>query len=270
MGLGIDALTERDVVREVEESVATGRGGRILTPNLDQLRRVRRAPELRRHFSSSEVVVADGKPLVWASRMRGTPLPERVAGSSLLWSLCRLAAASHTSIFLLGGNPGTADLAAARLTERFPDLEVAGTLSPRSGFERDPAEVERIVERVASAKPGLVFVGLGFPKQEDLIERLHPRLPSAWLVACGAAIAFAAGEFKRAPVWLQRVGLEWAHRLAQEPRRLFRRYIVEGLPFAPRLFAWSLLTRADAKQLTTERLSSSGPVESSELGDRGS
>jgi len=137
---------------------------------------------------------------------------------------------------MLGGNPGVAEQAAGKLVEINPDLRVAGTLCPPVGFERDPGWRERIVQMLRNTKPGIVFVALGFPKQERLIAELRAELPSAWFIGCGAALSFVAGEFERAPRLIQRAGLEWLHRLVQEPRRLTRRYLVEGFPFTAMLF----------------------------------
>ena len=165
-----------------------------------------------------------------------------MAGASLIFSLSEAAAASGKSVYLLGGEPGVPARAAAALGRRYPGLLVAGVHSPPFGFEREPGEVEAIAARLARAKPDIVFVGLGFPKQERLIAAVAPGLPGAWFIGCGAAIPFAAGTLPRAPHWMQRLGLEWVHRLASEPRRLFRRYLTDDVPFALRLLVTSALT----------------------------
>ena len=177
------------------------------------------------------------------SRLRGTPVPERVAGSVLISSLCRAAAEDGRSVFLLGGDEGTAELAAKRLQARCPGLGVTGTYCPPVGFEKDQAEMERVTRAVCEVQPDIVFVGLGFPKQERLIRKLRPYLPQAWYMGVGISFSYLSGRVKHAPVWMRRVGLEWAFRLAQEPRRLFKRYIVRGVPFAMWLFAHVLWQR---------------------------
>ncbi len=242
-GVGFDRLTEATLVERVRSDLAAGRGGRIVTPNIDILRQARRDPRAREHVRTAHCVVADGAPLVWASRLRGTALPERVAGANLIWSLSAACAADGRSVYLLGGAPGVADRAARVLTDRFPGLRVAGTSCPPFGFEHDPAALQRIRADVSDAAPDLVYVGLGFPKQENLIAQLAPDLPGSWFVGCGGAIAFAAGEQRRAPRWMQRSGLEWLHRLRCEPVRLFRRYLVHDAPFALWLLTTSLLRR---------------------------
>lgn len=242
-GIEFDPISESEVVTLVLAELAAGRGGRIVTPNVDILRRALREREAREHVESSTVVVADGKPLIWASRLAGRPLPARVPGSDLIWSLSSGVAARGLSVYLLGGEPGTAELAAVVLADRFPGLTIAGYASPPLGFDTRPDELERVCAEVAAAGPDLVFVGLGFPKQERIIARLHPTLPATWFMGCGAAIGFVAGVHRRAPLWMQRTGLEWLHRLGAEPHRLARRYVVHGVPFAARLLASSALAR---------------------------
>ncbi len=220
-----------------------GEGGRIVTPNIDILRIVSRCEEARRLVVSSSLILADGMPVVWASRLAGDPLPCRVAGSDLLWALCAAAAAEGRSVYLLGGAGGVPDRAASVLRGRYPDLQIAGTHSPPFGFDASVEGVQAVVAEVREKKPDLVFVGLGFPRQERLIDVLVPELPTTWFVGCGASIDFAAGRLRRAPVWMRRLGLEWTHRLACEPRRLFRRYLINDLPFAIRLLTTSALSR---------------------------
>lgn len=245
-GIGFNPVEETDVAEFLIGELAAGRGGRITTPNLDILRRALREPEAREHIESSTLVVADGKPLIWASHLAGRPLPARVPGSDLIWSLSGALAAHGHSVYLLGGEPGTAALAASSLTRRFPDLEVAGYASPPFGFDAEPDSLDAVCAAVADARPDLVFVGLGFPKQERIIARLRPVLPQSWFMGCGAAIGFVAGVHRRAPRWMQRAGLEWLHRLGAEPRRLMRRYVVSGAPFAAWLLATSVLARFGA------------------------
>ena len=188
-------------------------------------------------------MVADGKPLIWASRIAGTPLPARVCGSDLIWSLSAAMADAGRSVYLLGGEPGTAERAEQVLRDRFPTLKIAGNLSPAFGFDTRPDELAAVCDEVAGAAPDVVFAGFGFPKQERVIARLRPRLPQTWFMGCGAAIGFVAGVHSRAPGWMQEYGLEWVHRLALEPRRLMRRYLVNDVPFAARLLAGSVRTR---------------------------
>jgi N-acetylglucosaminyldiphosphoundecaprenol N-acetyl-beta-D-mannosaminyltransferase len=231
-----DALQADEVVERVRESAVLGRGGRIVTPNVDIVRQIRRDPDAHQHLRAADLVVADGAPLVWASRLSGDPLPERVAGSDLVWSLSRTAAEHGLRLFLLGGSPlaveNTASVAADRLREAYPTLTVAGTCCPPIGFDTNPDLLEELSSRLNACRPDIVFVGLGFPKQEQVISYLADRHPTAWYLGCGAGIDFVAGLRRRAPHWMRRTGLEWLHRLASEPRRLFVRYVVHDVPAA--------------------------------------
>jgi N-acetylglucosaminyldiphosphoundecaprenol N-acetyl-beta-D-mannosaminyltransferase len=243
MGLELDALTERQVLDRIFASLDWGRGGWVITCNLEILRQHAADPALRPLFAEADLVVADGMPLVWASRVARDPVPERVAGSDLIFPLCGMAALGRRSVFFLGGNPGTADAAARVLSRRYPGLEVAGTMCPPWGFEREPARIQEIRGRLREAKPDLVLVCLGAPKQEHLIRLLRHDLPGAWFFGLGISFGFVSGEVRRAPLHLQNLGLEWLHRMAQEPERLVRRYVVDGIPFAARLALHALRRR---------------------------
>ncbi len=220
-----------------------GIGGHIVTVNLDILRRLALDRSFGRLVAGADLSVADGMPLVWASRIAGTPLPERVAGSSLILTLSKGAASAGRGIFLLGGAPGTAGRAAEVLRARFPGLRVAGIFCPAPGFESRPAEMREIRDRLAAAAPDIVYVALGCPKQERLIVRLRDLLPRAWWLGVGISFSYLCGHVHRGPVLMQRLGLEWLHRLLQEPGRLARRYLLEDLPFGIRLLVSSLLSR---------------------------
>lgn len=241
--IAFDPVREDDVVDHVVEALNNGLGGQIITPNVDILRRADREEECRAHIESSSLVVADGAPLIWASRISGQPLPARVPGSDLIWSLSQALGEQGRSVYLLGGEPGTAVQAATVLRARFPRLTIAGELSPPFGFDTSEEQLARICAEVVAAAPDLVFVGLGFPKQERLIARLRPLLPRAWFMGCGAAIGFVAGVHRRAPRWMQRTGLEWVHRLLGEPHRLMRRYLLHDVPFAVQLLSGSVQAR---------------------------
>ncbi|MCW2698986.1 MAG: N-acetylglucosaminyldiphosphoundecaprenol N-acetyl-beta-D-mannosaminyltransferase [Blastococcus sp.] len=245
-GLPIDPLTEEEVVERVRAELRAGRGGWIATPNVDHLRHAARDPRLAELIRTAQLSVADGAPVVWAARLSGRPIPARVTGADLLWSLSAAAAADGRSVYLLGGEPGVPDRAAEALQLAYPTLKIAGTCSPPRGFELDEGELGTCRDAVVNAAPDLVFVGLGFPKQEQIISGFSGLLPSTWWLGCGAALPFAAGDLQRAPSWMRPLGLEWLFRLAHEPRRLFRRYLREDAPFALALLIGALLTRIRA------------------------
>jgi N-acetylglucosaminyldiphosphoundecaprenol N-acetyl-beta-D-mannosaminyltransferase len=242
-GLDFDRLTEEQVVEHIVTASRCGQGGWVATPNIDHCRLIQRDEALRRLVAGASLIVPDGMPLVWAARLRGDPIPERVTGASLIFSLTEAAARHGRSIYLLGGPPGIPQRAGEELRRQFPGLVVAGADAPPLGFDTDPQAIAAVYDRLAAAAPGIVYVGLGFPKQERLITRFAPSLPGTWFIGCGAAIPFAAKALPRAPQWMQRVGLEWAFRLASEPRRLGGRYLLHDLPFAVRLLTTSAADR---------------------------
>jgi len=243
MGVRIDCVTERHVIKRVISSIRDGRGGWIVTPNVDHLRIICQRPELGAMLGEATLMVADGMPLVWASRLQGFGLPERVTGAGLILSMTAAARQAGASIFLMGGEPGDGEAAAAVLRRSNPGLKIAGVISPPLGFENDPLQMAEIGNALHLAKPDLVFSCFGFPKQEFVIHALRHRLPSAWFLGLGGSLAIVSGRTRRAPRWMQNVGMEWLWRLGLEPRRLFHRYIVDDLPFAIRLLANALAQR---------------------------
>jgi N-acetylglucosaminyldiphosphoundecaprenol N-acetyl-beta-D-mannosaminyltransferase len=243
MGLAFDPLTESQCVDAVSSGLEAGQGGWIITANLDHLRRFVHTSEYRELCARADLVVADGRPILWAARAQGTPLPGQVAGSNLIWSISERAAREGRSVYLLGGDPGTAERAARLLTDRFPGLRVAGACCPETGFDRDVHRVSELTTALSETRPDIVYVALGSPKQEQFIARVRDTLPGSWWIGVGISFSFVCGDVRRAPAWMQSLGLEWLHRLAQEPRRLFKRYVVQGIPFAARLLAHAFSRR---------------------------
>ncbi len=171
-------------------------------------------------------------PLLWAAQVRGTPLPERVTGASLVWDLSAAAAQAGYPVFLLGAGPGIAQQAAQRFTACYPGLRIAGTYCPPAGFDTDEEQLSQLATTIRDSAARLVFVALGFPKQERVSARLQRSLPDVWFLGCGGALDMAAGHVERAHPVLQKVGAEWLHRLIKEPRRLAKRYLIDDVPYA--------------------------------------
>jgi N-acetylglucosaminyldiphosphoundecaprenol N-acetyl-beta-D-mannosaminyltransferase len=242
-GVTLHAITEAQCVQHVMHALDEGKGGWIVTPNLDHMRRLVMEAQYRELCAHADLLVADGMPLLWASRAQKTPLPERVAGSNLISSLSAALADRRGRVFLLGGADGTAQEAARALARRHPELVVCGIDNPRVGPELDLETISRLGRRMRWSRPDLVFVALGSPKQERLIHALRSEYDAAWMIGVGISFSFLAGRVKRAPRWMQKLGLEWVHRLGQEPTRLARRYLIDGIPFGIRLLAASAARR---------------------------
>lgn len=241
MDMQIHPLDEAGCVQWIMSSIAALRGGWVITSNLDILRRYRMDRQFRLLAQGASLIVADGMPLVWASALQGARLPGRVTGSNLVSTLSAAAAKHGRSVFLLGGAPGTAAAAALKLRADFPALRIAGTLCPPFGFDTDPVQLDSIQQEIARVAPDIVFVALGCPKQERVIDKLRHSMPAIWWLGIGISFSFLAGHIRRAPTWLQDLGLEWMHRLWQEPRRLARRYLIDGIPFAAYLLSHALM-----------------------------
>ncbi|HTL28829.1 MAG TPA: WecB/TagA/CpsF family glycosyltransferase, partial [Tepidisphaeraceae bacterium] len=189
-GVDLHAITEQICVEYILDHLDAGQGGVVVTPNLDHLYRCVTDVSFGALVAEADLVVADGMPLVWASRVQGTPLPARVAGSDLIWSLSAAAAKRGRTIFMLGGLPGTADAAAKILIERNPELRVVGTHCPPIGFERSERELGVIIDALTTTKPDIIFVALGSPKQEQLIDRIRRTLPNSWWLGVGISFSF--------------------------------------------------------------------------------
>jgi N-acetylglucosaminyldiphosphoundecaprenol N-acetyl-beta-D-mannosaminyltransferase len=248
-GLRFDRLSEAEVVKHIVTESLLAKGGWVFPVNVDVCRQLDMDLTARDLVSTASLIVPDGMPLVWAARLSGQPFPERVTGASLIFSLTEAAASAERSIYLLGGAPGVPDAAGEALASRYPGLKVAGTDSPPLGFDQSEAGLAAVRDRLLECGPDIVYVGMGFPKQEKLIAQLLPVLPSAWFIGCGAAIPFAAGTLTRAPDWMRDSGFEWLHRLASEPQRLVRRYLIHDLPYVARLLISACASRIDRKRL---------------------
>lgn len=245
MGMPLDALTRRQAVGRIVDGLEAGRGGAALTPNLDVLRQYRGSPQLHAAFRDTELLVADGTPLVWASRLQGDPVPERITGSDMLWDAAAVAAERGALMLLAGGRPDVARRAADELARHNPGLRTValpcyvdpGPLAP---------QVAGLVEEVVAAEPAIVLVGLPFAAQVELIGMLRALLPATWFLGVGSCFDLVNGDRPRAPAWLQAMGLEWAHRIVYEPQ-VWRRYVVQGLPFAGRLGLHALRVRVSGR-----------------------
>lgn len=230
-GIAFDNVTMPEALERLTGLVSGGGKHVVTTANVDHVVRLQRDEAFREAYRNASLAVADGMPVVWASRLFGRPLKARVAGSDLMVQVCALAAARGWSVYFLGGKPGVAERAAENLKHRFGGLVVAGCDAPPLGFESDVVENHRAIERVKAARPDILFLALGAPKQEKWVTRHLDALPVKVAVCVGAGVDFAAGILRRAPRWMQRAGLEWVWRLAQEPGRLWRRYLVEDAAF---------------------------------------
>jgi N-acetylglucosaminyldiphosphoundecaprenol N-acetyl-beta-D-mannosaminyltransferase len=227
----IDNLTMAEVLERAEIAITLAVPGQIITANVDQLVGNRWDRETRSIYISAAWVVPDGVPLLWAARFLKTPLQERINGTDLMERICGLAARKGFPVFLLGAPEGTACLAGRRLRERFPGLRVTGEYSPFYGFEDHPPEIAKIRRLLENNKPAVLFVSLGYPKGVRWIARNQAACGIPLAVEVGSSFNYISGRQRRAPRWMQKRGLEWFWRLLHEPRRLWKRYLLDDLPF---------------------------------------
>lgn len=231
-GIGFDMVTmSQATARIVEMARRRDRARYVCTGNLDHLYLAGKDEGFLRAYQDADLVVADGAPVVWLSRMAGRKaLPERVAGSDLFWELARASAERKLRLFFLGGAPGSAVRAAIAAEERHPGTSIVGTYCPPFETFDTGEEQERMIGIVRAARPDVLLVGLGAPKQEKWIAKMKDALGVPVSIGVGGSFEMAAGIKKRAPLAIQKAGLEWLYRFAQEPRRLFERYFVHDLP----------------------------------------
>ena len=222
-GLPLTPMTRGETVAAVSRLIRGGRPSFFITAPTHYAMLAEQLPDLRAINERAAFIVADGKPLVWASRMLGSPLPERVAGSDLIFHLCEEAAREGYRVFLLGGDDGVAEVAAQRLVGLYPGLRMVGTACPPFR-ELSEDEHAALIESIRSASPDLLMAAFTMPRGERWLSTNVEALGVPVVANVGAAIDFAAGRVRRAPRWMQRVGLEWAYRLWLEPRRLAGRY----------------------------------------------
>ncbi len=252
-GVRIHSVDLASAVSLIESAIDGGAQMQIATVNLDFLVRAQRSAELRDVLDRSDLNVADGMPLVWLSRLAGSPLPGRTAGSDLVPLALERLAARKARVFLFGGDRAVALEAARRLDETYPGLVVAGHCEPPfASVDRMPNR--SIIRLIRAARPDVIMVALGNPKQELWIARHRHLLGAGVAIGVGCTLDLIAGRSRRAPAWMQRAGLEWLFRLVQEPGRLFSRYLVDGLWLG--LFAVRALRQRHAGHSLAEQVSS--------------
>jgi N-acetylglucosaminyldiphosphoundecaprenol N-acetyl-beta-D-mannosaminyltransferase len=228
--LSVDSVSFADALERIAALVERGTGGAIFTPNVDHVVKAETDPAFRRAYERADLCLADGTWIVWASRLLGSPLPAKVSGSDLIVPLARYAGQHGWRLSIVGGAPGVAEAAGARMAREF-DVAFVGCDAPAVDMDGSMTAPEETLGRLRAARPDIVLVALGAPKQELWIDRYAERLSPAVAIGIGGSIDFFVGRVRRAPPWVSRMGLEWLYRLAREPRRMWRRYLVEDPRF---------------------------------------
>lgn len=229
----VDNCTLDEALEKIEAFIMDKMNAYVVTPNLDHLVMLERDLQFRKVYEDADLVLVDGKPLIWLAKANKTPIKAKISGSDLFPQIAELCAKKGYKMFFLGAAEGVAQKAAERLEQKYQGLNVVGTYSPPYGFENDQAEIKRIIKQIRRARPDVLIVGFGAPKQEKFIWRYRSILQVPVSLGLGASLDFEAGEKKRAPKWMSDHGFEWLYRMIQEPKRLFKRYFVDGVMIIP-------------------------------------
>lgn len=227
MGCRIDNLSMEETLLTIEGFIRSGQAHQHVVVNVDKLVKAQKDPELRRIINDCALINADGMPVVWASRLLGKPLKERVAGVDLFDALMGRAAEKGWRVYLLGAKEEIVAKVRELYTQRYPQLVFAGH---RNGYWK-PEQEQQVVDDITAARADLLFVAISSPKKEQFLGAYQAQMRIPFAMGVGGTFDVFAGKVKRAPVWMQKCGLEWFYRFLQEPRRMFRRYFIEDMAF---------------------------------------
>lgn len=229
-GVKIDNLSLQESLDYIEKILKGQKSHYIVTPNAAHIVLLQRDKDFKKAYKKASLALPDGMSLVWASRLMKARLKERIAGVDLIFSLCNIAVRKKHLIFLLGTRKETIGKAKNILQQQFPGLQIIGT---QNGYFKNN---QKVIEKINMHQPDILFIGMGFPKQEKWIYKNISQLNVKVAVTIGGAFDLIAGKVKRAPIWMQNWGLEWLWRLIREPRRLWKRYIIGNT-----IFIWIVL-----------------------------
>lgn len=235
MGIYIDSLDTHELIENIFELVESKRPVQIVGVNVDQIVRVNRYETSLKIFKNSRLVFIDGKPIEIMCKLLGHPA-KRITGPDLMEILCQEGAKFRYKIFLLGAGPGVAAKCGEILEQKYPGIQVVGSYSPPFGFEKDKVEMDKINNMLRESTADMLFVGMGSPKQDIFIYENMDKYQIPVSFSMGAALDFIAGNIERAPRWMISCGLEWLHRISQNPKRLWKRYLVDDMAIIPLFF----------------------------------
>ena len=227
MNTEIDNLTMSETLVAIDDLIKKNHNAYVVTPNVDHIVQLEKDSELKAVYENASLILTDGKPLLWIAKMYKTPIKEKISGSDLFPKVCELAAEKEYKMFFLGAAKGVAAKAAENLKRKYKGLNVVGTYSPSFGFEKNEKEIHKIISMIHDAKPQILIVGLGCPKQEKFMYHYCEKLGVPISFGLGASLDFEAGNIKRAPRWMANHGLEWLFRITQDPKRMAKRYLID-------------------------------------------
>lgn len=235
MGCSVDNLNMEETLQVIDGFIRSGQPHQHVVVNVDKIVKAQHDPELRQIINECALINADGMPVVWASRWLGTPLKERVAGVDLFEALMKRAAQTGWRVYLLGARNEVVQGVKSLYEAKYPGLTVAGA---RDGYWK-AGDDEEVAAHIAESRPDILFVAISSPKKEQFLGRYQAQMKVPFAMGVGGTFDVAVGKVKRAPLWMQKSGLEWFYRFLQEPRRMFRRYFIEDMAFFGLLWrAW--------------------------------
>ena len=229
----VDNLTMSEAIEETDKLIRERKHSYVVTPNMDHIVLMEKDELFKEIYDNADLILTDGKPLLWIAKRQGTPIKEKISGSDFFPEMCKLAAKNGYKIYILGAADGVADKAAKNLISKYKGLQIVGTYSPPIGFEKDKKEVSSIIKMINDSGADILAVALGSPKGEKFIYRIYEDIDVALSISIGAAIDFVAGNVKRAPKWMSNAGLEWLYRITQDPGRLIKRYWNDAVSIVP-------------------------------------
>ena len=221
-----------ETLSSIDKMILSGEKSYIVAINVDVVMKIEAEQYLKKITDNADMVLVDGKPLVWISKWHKHPVKAKISGSDLVPLLCEKARDKGYSVFIIGGKDGIADQAKANLEKNLPGINIVGTYAPPFGFEKDKNELEKINTMISNAHPDLLIACFGCPKQEKWIYENYQKYDAKVSVCAGATVDFLAGNVNRAPRWMSEHGLEWFYRFTQEPKRMFKRYFVDDIKVA--------------------------------------
>jgi len=230
-GLNFNNLSFNEALNKITFLIDCNKKIVIFTANVAHITKMHEDPNIRNIYYKADLILNDSQVLYFASRMLGKPLKGKISGSDLLPALCKVASLKGYHIFFLGGRNNSSHYAAEKLKQTYKSVQIVGTISPAFGFEKEAYEVDKIIKEINKIKPQILFIGLGFPKQEVFINEYRDRLNVNLIIGIGASFEFASSIIKRAPKWMQDFALEWLYRLIKEPKRLWKRYLFSNTLF---------------------------------------
>lgn len=218
-----------EAVSAIENMIDSEKKSYVVAINVDVVMKIEEDEYLKKVVDEADMVLVDGKPLIWISKMHGNPVKAKISGSDLVPLLCEVAAEKGYKIFILGGADGIAKRAAKRLKYKLPKIQIVGIYAPPYGFENDEKELTKINDMISAVHPDLLITCFGCPKQEKWIYDNIDKYDAKVSICAGATVDFLAGNVKRAPRWMSEHGLEWFYRFLQEPKRMFKRYFIDDV-----------------------------------------